>query len=191
MKFELVILCMAFVAMSTAVPVQYVRVGNRLYVIPDGNTMPGFGTRFQTNFQDDIDEDRLKFDGPRFQEVSLDEKTDVVGVPDNFIPPSMRSTRRPTRTPTRKTTQKPTQSPSASGVKYVRIGDKVYIIRENQDEGRFEELGSDDSKQSPKPTRKPAPSTTTTEPAQSAESTNQKSTSFTSKIKKMFSWFSS
>lgn len=190
---------MALVALSTAVPVQYVRVGNRLYVIPDGNTMPGFGTRFQRDFQDDIDDDRLKFDGPRFQEVSLDEKTDVVGVPVNFPHPSMRSTRRPTRTPTRKTTPKPTQSPSASGVKYVRIGDKVYIIRENQDEGRFEELGSDDSKQSPKnrytttakPTQKPAPSTTTTEPVQSAESTNQKSTSFTSKIKKMFSWFSS
>lgn len=208
-----VVLFLAFVAFSTAVPLQYVRVGNKVFVVPDsdpdfdtgfqmpgfdsGFQMPGFNTGFQmpgfnTGFQrpdsntefprrsEKVWDERI--DGPRFQEVSLDEKTDVVGVPDNFPDPSTRSTRRPTRRPTRKTT---TQKPTTEGVKYVRVGDKVYIVRENQkehqfDENRFEDLGSESD----------VKTTHTTTAKPNVEST-PKPKSFTDKIKKVFSWFSS
>lgn len=215
-----VVLFFAFVALSTAVPLQYVRVGNKVFVVPDsdpdfdtgfqmpgfnsGFQMPGFNTGFQmpgfnTGFQrpdfntefprrsEKVWDERI--DGPRFQEVSLDEKTDVVGVPDNFPDPSTRSTRKPTRRPTRKTT---TQKPTTEGVKYVRVGDKVYIVRENQkehqfDENRFEDLGSESDV---KTTRKPTQRHTTTTAKPNVEST-PKPKSFTDKIKKVFSWFSS
>lgn len=208
MKIAVVFFFAAFVALSSAAPARYVRVGNQIFVVPDqfqsgfSHSFDGFShsfsgfphnSGFNTRFQRqpaDLNEDEIQFDGPRFQEVSPDEKADVVGVPVNWPPAEPKQTRRPTRRSTPKTTAKP----STSGLKYVRVGDRVYVIREEQqreDEGRFEELVDETNVKSTRQ-KTTKSTTTTTKPTQSSQSksTTQKP-SFTDKIKKVFSWFSS
>lgn len=69
MKLAVVLLCMAFVALSTAVPVEHIKLGNTVYTIPYGAK---YNSRVQREFQG-LNERRYESTGGRYTEMYLDE----------------------------------------------------------------------------------------------------------------------